>query len=336
MFAGLPVVSAAAPSLPEAPKSEEEVAVESALAAWEKGQWIEVRGILDPMLQGGRKLKDPILNEQALRHLADATLSDDSLDPDLRSQLASTYIDRLLAEDPEWRPPEGIHNASLYSMTAELRAQRDRVQFDECLAERAACAADREDLQERYKDLDQKHRKLLKDYAEQEVEVRETVARNRAVALVPFGVGHFYNGNRGIGATFLAAEIIFGGIGIGLFAHRRANCVQDPETGILECQGPSTSDYVVRNNVEQVFGWAVIGTLLADVIVAQVMFKPYKAQEIRRVKRSELKGKDAPPPPRKKRKNRKNKHKNGRDKLQARPVPTLLPGGGGMGVSLRF
>ncbi|MGB1013938.1 MAG: hypothetical protein ACPG4T_07385 [Nannocystaceae bacterium] len=313
---------------------EDKQAVETALAAWEKGRWIEVRGLLDPLVQGGRKLKDPILHEKALRHLADATLSDESIDAELRTQLAAAYIDRLLAEDPEWRPPEGIHNATLYSMAADLRSQRDRIQFDLCLAERAACAADREDLQERYKDLSLKHENLKTAYAEQEVEVRETVARNRAIALVPFGVGNFYNGHKGIGATFLTAEIILGGIGIGLFSYRQVNCSRQLD-GVLDCRGES-APYVARRNAEQFFGGAIIAALVADVVVAQIMFKPYKSQEVRRVKRSELTDKDGRPPPRRKPRKRRNKRKADRDKLQARPVPTFLPGGAGMGMSFRF
>ena len=61
--------------------------------------------LLEPLLQGDRTLAEPLLHETALRYLADATVQDESLDPNIRTELGWTPqvpFEQGLAETTRW------------------------------------------------------------------------------------------------------------------------------------------------------------------------------------------------------------------------------------------
>ncbi|MCA9713146.1 MAG: hypothetical protein H6713_31100 [Myxococcales bacterium] len=323
-------------------RSEQEE-VDAAIEAWARGDWSQVRARLEPLVQGGRDLEDPLLTETALRYLADATLQDSALGADLRDQLASSYIDRLLDADPDWRPPEATHGPEFYALVNDKRDKRERARLDLCEAQSVGCQADLEDLTVRYNKLDEKYRELNGKFDKQEVEVREIVARNRAIALVPFGVGHFYNGNTALGATFLATEAAVGATGLALLITRIQGCepVDNPDAQeTIRCDtsasGKSQDAWVLHRNAETFFGFAFISLLVIDIVVAQILFDPLRVESTRRVTREQLEREasktDAEAGPKRPRRNRKQ----ARATLRPQPVPTLLRGGAGFGVSLRF
>ena len=336
-------------SPPPEPSTENEK-VEAAIKAWSGGDWTRVRTLLEPLLQGDRSLAEPLLNETALRYLADATIQDQTLDENIRKELATAYVERLLAS-PDWRPPVETHSGEFYGLYNSLREQRDRAKAQQCSAERAACQADLQESQARHTRLLTEHAALKKSFGEQEVEVREKVARNRAVALIPFGVGQFYNGRKALGATFLASEIVFGGVGLGLLIARTFNCSRQNgfQPGSLSCNGTGAGAPVVRQrNAEQAMGLFFLGTVALDVLIAQITFRPYLTVKSTRMRRSDLEaGADE---------NRENREQKGprgdtparrdpparrsrietRDILRVAPAPAFIPGGGGLGVSLRF
>ncbi|MEZ4429951.1 MAG: hypothetical protein R3A51_19915, partial [Nannocystaceae bacterium] len=181
-------------------------------------------------------------------------------------------------------------------------------------------------------------KKLFED---QEVEVQAVVARTRAVALVPFGVGHFYNGNKALGGTFLAAELAIGAVGLGLLIPRVVYCKppeSDDSSSDLDCPTDvqSQSAWVRQRNAEQFFGFAFLGAIVIDIVVSQILFKPTRTVTTRRVPRKVLdaerqQGEDergGKPPARSRNKPRAT--------LRARPTPAFIRGGAGMGFTLRF
>ncbi|MEZ4381523.1 MAG: hypothetical protein R3A79_09245 [Nannocystaceae bacterium] len=326
-----------------AEEADEATIVERALKEWASGNWVGVRSLLEPLVSGGLALQDPLLTESALRYLTDATLLDDSLDPQIRAQLATGYISRLFAADPEWRPPPDTHGQPLYDLYNQLREANERAKLDECRAERASCDADLDDLKVRHARLRGDHESLKKAFGEQEVEVREKVARNRAIALLPFGIGHFYNGRKGLGAGFLAAEALTGGIGLGLLLYRNYQCDRTagfaPES--LQCNATNAKALLARRDAEQALGIGFISLLAVDVLIAQLTFEPYATIKTERVKRSVLEAEEAQAPgaegprtngPRQ----RKQSRGRARDNLQARPHPAVFRGGAGAGLTLRF
>ena len=347
----LPATTKAAPSRSATPGSErfdsESEAVSAALKKWASGDWISVRSILEPLISSG-PLNDPLLTETALRYLADATLLDENLDPQIRTQLAMSYINRLFDGDPSWQPPPGTHGKPLYDLYDQLREQHERAKLDSCMAERASCAADLDDLKARHETLRGQHEALKIAFGQQEVEVREKVARNRAIALIPFGVGHFYNGRKGLGAGFLAGEAIIGGTGLGLLLFRRTQCTRTNGflKGSVDCKVKADDretllaqrDAVLnRRNAEQTLGIMFIGLIAVDILIAQLTFEPYATIKTERIKREDLEAEPAPPKPRTKgpRKGRKTRSRD-RDNLQVRPHPAFFPGGGGAGITLHF
>lgn len=327
-----------------APQSEGDK-VDAAIQAWRSGDWARVRALLEPMLQHGGKLQDPLKEETALRYLADATLQD----PDLAAvstEVATGYVNRLLAL-PDWRPPADTHSKQFYDLYNNLREQRDGARAAQCKAERASCSAELDELKVRHDTLRKDHDALRKAYSQQEVEVQEKVARNRAVALVPFGVGHFYNGRKGLGALFLASEIAFGGVGLAMLLWRQTYCERTAgfQRGSLQCEGDRET-VVLRRNVEQTFGLIFIGTVALDILIAQLTFRPYLTVKKSRVRRSELDaatddaapgrpgrkaGDKAPAPAGAPRARLRT-----RDILRVAPAPAFVPGGAGLGLRIGF
>ena len=327
---------------PPEPTTENEK-VEAAIKSWSGGDWTRVRTLLEPLVQGDRTLAEPLLHETALRYLADATIQDQTLDENIRNELATAYVERLLASSPDWRPPVETHSREFYVLYNSLREQRDRSKAAQCVAERAACNADLEESRTRLGRLQAQHAALQKAFGEQEVEVREKVARNRAVALLPFGIGHFYNGRKALGASFLAGELLFGGVGLGLLIARSFNCNRENgfRPGSLTCQGTGLGEPVVaQRNAEQAMGLLFLGTLALDVVIAQITFRPFLTVKSTRMRRKDLEAEpDAEADkkgPRGDKKPARRSRIETRDILQARPAPTLIPGGGGLGVTIRF
>ncbi len=344
---GAPRVASAAPansaSVDDRLQREQQAEVDAAIEAWARGDWSQVRARLEPMLQGGRSLEDRLLTETALRYLADATLQDPNLGVDLRKQLAAGYIDRLLEADPNWRPPEATHGTEFENLVNKKREKRDRDRLDVCEAQAVGCQADLEDLQVRHLKLERDYTKLKQDFGQQEIEIREKVARNRAIALLPFGIGHFYNGNTALGASFLAGEAAVGATGLALLITRIQGCerVDNPDAQeTIRCDtssaGKSQDQWVLHRNAETFFGYAFITLLVVDIVIAQILFEPYRTETTRRIKRDDLERESgdsaAGEEPKRPRRNRKQ----ARGTLRPRPMPTLLRGGAGFGVSLRF
>ncbi|WAS98997.1 hypothetical protein [Nannocystis punicea] len=331
------------PAPPLVPTTENDK-VNAAIQAWSQGNWARVRALLEPMLQDGRKLGDPLLEEAALRYLSDATLQDPDIAP-VSQEWATGYIKRLLASSPDWRPPADTHSKAFYDLYNSLREERDRSSFNMCKGERAACIADLDELKVRHGALGRDYERLRKAYEQQEVEVVEKVARNRAVALVPFGVGHFYNGRKGLGGVFLASELALGATALGLFITRALACdrLNGYQPGSLVCDLPDGGPGLAIRNAEQTMGILFLGSLALDIVLAQILFRPFSTAKRVRVPRSELKGDDddargkkkpakeptAKPGPRSSGLRRS-------DILQIAPAPTLVPGGGGLGVKIRF
>lgn len=329
-----------APATPAAPVTEVDK-VNAAIQAWTSGNWTRVRALLEPLVQDDRKLEDPLLEEAALRYLADATLQD----PDVAAvshEWSTGYIKRLLAST-DWRPPADTHSKAFYDLYNSLREERDRAAANQCKAERAACTADLDELKVGHDALRLDHERLRRAYEQQEVEVVEKIARNRAVALIPFGVGHFYNGRKGIGAAFVAGELVFGVAGLSLFIVRLLRCDRTAgyQVGSLSCANAGTREEVeLRRNAESAMGWAFLGTVALDIVLAQVMFRPYVTLKKSRVRRSDLATDDDsipgdPKAPRT-RPGAPSSQLRSRDILRLSPAPAFIPGGAGFGVKLRF
>ena len=337
--------SAAAPERTAAPTDSSamgssEDAVAAASEAWAKGRWLEVRRLLEPIVQDPNALAAPHLRTQALLLLADATLSntpvpDSPADAADRRRTAAAYLHRQMDADPGWRMPPDIYTKALFDLYVDVSGERSRDAVDKCRADRMACRSDVKNEQAAYRRLAAAHEQLKADYDEQEVEVRDRVARSRLFAAIPFGAGHFYNGDIRLGAGFLSVELASGLAGISLLLYRVAGdgCRRNRgfQRGSLTCAGSNTDAITRRRKTEEVMGWVFLGTVVFDLVLAQVRFKPIETVRVRRVPRSTLSG-DEDEPPRRSRRTRPNKA----SRPTVRPSASGGPDGASLGISLRF
>lgn len=361
-LASCPVL-AAPPQPAAAPADDEALRVEQAIAAWRKGDWIEVRDLLEPLVRD-RDIPDEFLRESALRYLAEATLLDEGLDPDEREQLAKAYITRLLDVSPEWAPPSGLHGRPFYELVARVRGERDAVMAEACRGQLLSCEADLTELQVDYRVAQDKIIALQEDLANEDVFLTEVVKRNRGLALLPFGVGHFTNGKYAIGGAFLGLEIAAGAAGIGLIIYRATNygCVRTDgfNRKSLVCSVEAKDEDVPKlqdevetvRNAETVMGYVFLGSVVLDIALAQVLFRPIevveKGKKTRRELDAEIAAEATPDSRSSGREPRGGRQPQGGQapqpepapepsvRLRIRPHPTFTPTSVGFGVSMQF
>lgn len=161
-----------------------------------------------------------------------------------------------------------------------------------------ACQADLADNAAALEDLRRRHEALQLRYQDQDVEVRERVARSRVFAAIPLGIGHFYNGEPVLGGAFLAGEVILGGAGLGLILYRTVadGCRREAgfQRGSLVCANQDLDPILRRRRAEEALGWVFLGSLALDVFLAQYRFRPFKTESVERVPRRELDAGGAP------------------------------------------
>lgn len=310
-------------------------AIAEASDAWTAGDWGKVRGLLEPMVDDPQALTEPHVRTQVLLLLADATLSDTTLEAAERRRLAASYLGRQMDADAAWRMPPDIYTKALFDLYVEVSGERSRDEIDRCLADLMACRSDVNNEQDKYAKLLEEHEDLKAKYAEQEVEVRDRVARSRVFAAIPFGAGHFYNGDRALGASFLSAELAFGITGLTLLLYRvigdGCRRTRNFQRGSLVCTTDDLDSIERRRQAEEAMGWFFFGTLALDILLAQIRFESFETVEVRRVPRSTLEGGGGGPSGRRPRRAPRKK-----PRASIRPTAGGGRSGASLGVSIRF
>ncbi|MFV8756098.1 hypothetical protein ACNOYE_36565 [Nannocystaceae bacterium ST9] len=311
MMSAFPGVGEAAPpSKADAPAVDDhERLVDMAIEAWRRGDWTEVRDLLEPLLREADEIADPLLREAGLRYLAEATLYDEGLETAEREQLARGYIERLLDHSPSWEPPSGLHGAAFYKLAAKVRSEREANQAAACKDQLMACEADLTELRVDHRSAIERAEELQRDLDADVVQRVDVIQRNRGLAIIPGGVGHFTNGKPVLGGIFLGTELLTGAAALGLLIFRSVNCTRTNgfQPGSLQC--PVAKDWQVEprerqmniaRNAETVMGAAFLGAVIIDIVVAQWLFDGYQIVDAGTATRAELD--DPPPRPSKRRK----------------------------------
>ena len=309
------------------PREDRLVAAEE---AWNRGDFLEVRGLLEPLADGD-PLEDRVERERVLVLLADATLSDSTLPSDERQVRATEHLTRVMDGNAAWRLPPKVYSPELYDLYLDVREQRVENAGSQCEADKFACIADVDQLGAEMQSTQDKLEDLEKKYDAQEIAIGEK--RTRALALFPLGISHFLNGDRGIGAAFLATEAVIGVAGLTLLVVRATvdGCDRRDgfQSGSLVCnpRGDTTEEAVVRRRkAEEAMAWLFLGTVVFDIVVAQVRFKEFEITDS--VPRSELEN------PQENRRRRRQREKGPR----ARVIPSAgaSPRGASLGLRIRF
>lgn len=330
--AAAPAPAATAPK----PKGEDPGdAIANASDAWAKGDWPAVRGILEPLVDAPEGLEEPHQRTRALLLLADGTLNDVSIDAAERRRLAASYLSRQMDADAAWRMPPDIYTKALYDLYVDVSGERSRQQTDRCLADLMACRSDVRNAAQDFRELQAKHDKLQADYDNQEVEVRDRVARSRIFAAIPFGIGHYYNGDIAIGASFTAVEAGAGVTGLSLLLYRviADGCRRGGRgfrRGALVCSTDNRDSIIARRKTEEVMAWIFYVSVAIDIVVAQALFKPFETENVRRIPRNKLNS------PGSTGRRRRPRHRRSNPRAQVRPTFGGSRQGAGLGVSIQF
>jgi len=343
-----PEAAAASPGTDETPEAVPDTEptdvpaiIDAASEAWAGGNWGVVQRLLEPLVDQPDLLAAPHMRTRALLLLADATLNDvptpdTAADRDERRQLAASYLDLQMDAQPDWRMPADIYTKDLFDLYVNVSVERSSDRLDACRADRIACRSDVRNEQGAYRKLAAEHAALQKAHEAQEIEVHDRVARSRVFAAIPFGAGHFYNGDRGLGAGFLSAEVALGVTGLSLLLYRVVGdgCRRNRgfQRGSLTCVNDDLDAIARRRKTEEVMGWMFLGSVIIDITLAQLRFKPVETVRKRRVPRSTLDGgEDASKIERPRKRGR-----DGKTQAVVRPTAGGTAHGASLGVSIQF
>lgn len=268
-----------------------ERSVERAVEHWQKGEFSKARALLAIFEGSALPKADPATIEVALRYLADAALLDTSLDASSQQKIAGQAIRRLFEQNAQWTPPNGVHGNAFYKLSSEVRAERKANLAGSCRAERQACTAELAQLSHERGQLLNNQAKLRRALHQQDIVVERHVARNRAVALIPAGIGHIYNGRRKIGLAFLGTEAALGASALGLLLYRvyGLGCrrTQGFAPGSLRCDVSADEALHTKQvrNAEQVLGILFFSSLIVDIVSAQLTFNAHSVYRHKRKNR---------------------------------------------------
>ncbi len=301
-------------------------AIAAAEDAWGRGEYLEVRGLLEPIADSG-SLTDRVEREKVLVLLADATLSDETLPNEERQLRATAHLGRLMDTNPQWQLPRKVYSPELHDLYLDVIRQRLNEAGAQCEADKLACEADADAVDAQLRRTQRDLGKLQQKYDSQEVAIGEK--RTRALALFPFGISHFLNGDRAIGAVFLATEATLGIAGLSLLIVRATvdGCrrTRNFQAGSLKCDprnGTSGEEIVRRRKAEEAMGWVFIGAIAFDIVLAQIRFKAFEITDSR--PRSELENEGS------------SRRRRKRRRATVRPKTSASPWGASLGLEVRF
>jgi hypothetical protein len=257
---------------PRLARADEAQALELARAPFDAGQYGDAHErlarLLDGKLEscetaaaGACRLVTPELIERA-RALDAAALLALRKNPD-----ADGVIAAILRANPNYVPspamfPQEVVDRFTFvrgSMAAELRKIVDE-QTRVAEARRLAAQKARED--------DEKWIAALEKLASQE---RQVQANSRWIALVPFGIGQFQNGDTPWGVTFAVTEAAAAGTSLVAVALANSLASTVPSPALLDPTNARLSTYATVNRVSFT-AWGAL--TLAGIIHAQVNFVP--------------------------------------------------------------
>jgi hypothetical protein len=263
---------------PSFSRADDQSDVAKARAAYEAKNYDDaerrLRGMLDPDIG---TLKDPSLRTQARMYWGATMLALK------RREEASAIFEKLLLDDPSYEPDPLSFPSEVIDAFIDTR-KRIIDKINAAKAEQARLAAERRAREEEEKRRAAERLKLLEKLATEE---KITERHSRWVALIPFGVGQFQNGQKLLGWMFLGAEAAMLGVGtaaIPFYVYNRGQAYD------LWTQGRDPSIDPVRTYLDRAnaakfvsagFDVAFLVTAAIGVVHAQLTFVP-EAVEVKK------------------------------------------------------
>jgi hypothetical protein len=248
---------------------------------------------------GGCRLVDPDLIESARGLYAT------SLVALKRPDEATAQIEKILRQNHAFRPSPAVFPQEVIDRFTEART-RLGPEFE--LEARSQAERDRQ-KQLALKKAEDDRNAWIKDL--QRLAGTETVVQksSRAVALLPFGVGQFQNGDTGLGVFFAVSEALAGSAAIAGAVAEGAYSTLSLTTHLPQ---DVDNDINASTTVNRVAFGAFAALSLAGVVQAEIAFVP---------ERSSTRPRPVPPPP---------------PPPKVMPTVSFLPGGGMLGLVGRF
>lgn len=245
------------------------------------------------------RLTDPDLVERA-RALDAASLVALGKGPE-----ADVQFEKILRSNPSYAPNPAVLPPVVIDRFGQVRT-RLKPELEKIFGANAEKVRQDKLAAQRARDAERKWIEELERLASEERIVEKS---SRAVALLPFGVGQFQNGDRGYGAAFLASEVLAAGASIvsGVIEMRYGASASVPGVDKVKLGTDITAAQTVN-----IASFATAATLaVVGIVHAQITFVPERL-----VKRQR------PLPP--------------RPKAAVAPTVSIVPGGAGLGLSGSF
>ena len=223
------------------------------------------RTMLDPV---NGTLHDPTLLSRARMYWGAVALAKSS------AVQATAIFEKLLLDDPTFEPDPLSFPADVINAFIDTRA-RMRERLSALAAEQARRDAERRAHDEAEKKRQAEHLALVERLASQE----EILDRHsRYIALLPFGVGQFQNGNKALGWLFLTSEAaltIGGSIALPFYTTNRSDGF---DAYVVKRNQAVAEQYFQRANTARDVNIALLGTALGvavlGIIQAEVAYVP--------------------------------------------------------------
>ena len=259
-------------------RADDQTDFEKARAAYEAKNYDDADRRLWSMLNADSgTLRDPSLRARARMYWAATMLARKN------PQEAAEQFEKLLVdEDPGFDPdPLSFPSDVIESFIDTRKRIIDKI--NAAKAEQARKQALRRAQEEDDKRKNAERQRLIEKMATEE---KITERHSRYVALLPFGVGQFQNGQKALGWVFLGAEAAFligAGAAFPFYVYNRGRALN--LIGTTEPTQDPLKSYIDRANtaslVNGVFNVAFAVTAVAGIVHAQVTFVP-QADEVKK------------------------------------------------------
>jgi hypothetical protein len=215
---------------------------------------------------GACRLTDPDLIERT-RVLDAATLI--ALK---RPALADAQIEIVLRQNPAYAPSPALFPQEVVDRFTEVRG-RLREELDKVAEQQAHEALKRRLADQQAREAQEKWITDLQRLAGQE---RRIEVNSRWIAMLPFGVGQYQNGDTRLGALFTTSELLLAAslVSSGVIAQNYANYDRSQCTG--ECLTDVERNFNAAKLVNHISFGVLLGAAIGGIVQAQIAFVPEK------------------------------------------------------------
>jgi hypothetical protein len=273
---GVGGVASAAPPHParsdgKPARMSDEAELAQAVGLFEAGKYAqcadELAVLLDP--KSREPLRDPEVIATARIYHASCLIGGG------RTAEADQPLRDAILTDPQMKPPDPLVFPG--PVVERFLRVRDTLHEEIRKAEQTKVDRARREAEQRARKAREQDERVraLEEMASREV----VIVRNRRwLALIPFGVGQFQNGNPELGWVFLTSEIALGATALTALAMQthftlEAHEVQNPDNNAV---------LKTWNTLLDVSAWAFVGVAALGITEAQLSFVPERREERKR------------------------------------------------------